>query len=205
MKKIVLATAVLALSAFSASAADLAVKAPPMAAPFAVYNWTGFYIGGNIGGGVASSDHLDPDCFTCADTKFQVPFGTVGVGVGYNFQFGHTVLGVEGDFNWASVDKTKLRALDDGSFEAGTTQFRMREFATLRARGGLAIDSTFVYVTAGVAFAHVQNTTLQGVAFSPFTLNMQASEDKWKAGLAVGGGVEFALSQNWTLKANTSI
>jgi outer membrane immunogenic protein len=202
MKKFALAVSILAISAIGASAADLAPRyakaAPPMAE--AVYNWTGFYVGVNGGGGMASSNHQDPDCFTCADTKFQQPFGTVGIGAGYNYQFGHTVLGIEGDYNWASVDKTKPWALDDGSSSAGTTQFKMREFATLRARGGLALDRTFLYVTAGLAFAHVQNTTLQGVAFTPFILSSQASEDKWKTGLAVGGGVEFALSQNWTLK-----
>jgi outer membrane immunogenic protein len=200
MKKILLsAIATVALSA-TAFAADLPVrnfKAAPLLEP--AYNWSGFYIGVNGGGGVAASDHLDPDCWTCADTKFQRGFGTIGLGGGYNYQFGHTVIGVEGDFNWANVDQTKLFALDDGS-DAGTTQFRMREFATLRARGGLALDRTFLYATAGLAFAHVQNTTLIGAAAVPVNIFAIASEDKWKTGLAAGGGVEFAVTGNWTVK-----
>ena len=197
MKRIFFAAFVAALTSVSANAADMAYKSAPMAE--AAYNWTGFYIGANGGGGIAGSDHLDPDCFTCASTKFQAAFGTVGVGGGYNYQFGHSVIGVEGDYNWASVDKTKFYALDDGN-SAGTTQFKMNEFATLRARGGLALDRTFIYATAGVAFAHVQNTTLLGSAAVPAVIRDQASEDKWKAGLAVGAGVEFAVTQNWTVK-----
>ena len=117
------------------------------------------------------------------------------------------MLGIEGDFNWANVDKTKPFALGQARIEealvaapilpanASATRFQMDEFATLRARGGLALDRTLLYATAGVAFAHIQNAT----QFATF--DAAASEDKWKTGLAVGAGVEFALSQNWTLKA----
>ena len=191
MKNLLSAALIVAATSVAANAADMSM--PYKAAPVAqsVYNWTGFYLGGTAGGGIANSDHLDPDCFSCTNTKFQEAFGMVGVGAGYNFQFGHTVLGIEGDYNWSSVDATKTIALDE--LLTGTTKFRMGEFATLRARGGLAIDRTFIYATAGVAFAHIQNTTtLDG---GPL-----AAEDKWKTGLAVGGGVEFALTQNWTLK-----
>jgi outer membrane immunogenic protein len=193
MKKLLSAAVLAAATSVSAHAADMAAmpyKAAPM--PQSAYSWTGLYIGGNAGGGIANSEHNDPDCFTCSNTKFQEAFGMVGIGAGYNYQFGYTVLGIEGDYNWANVDKTKSLALDDGT--GSTTQFRMSEFATLRARGGLALDRTLIYATAGVAFAHVQNTTVL------FGGEEQASEDKWKTGLAVGGGVEFALAQNWTLK-----
>src|SRR5882724_1254803 len=195
MKKLLLAAVIAAATSVSAQAADMATayKSVPMAQT--AYNWTGFYIGGNAGGGIANSEHLDPDCFDCVNTKFQEAFGMVGIGAGYNYQFGHTVLGIEGDYNWANVDKTKAFALGSGT--TGTTQFRMGEFATLRARGGLALDRTLIYATAGVAFGHVQNTTLLQ---SGGGLYASASEDKWKTGLAVGGGVEFALAQNWTLK-----
>jgi len=192
MKKLLLAAVIAAATSVSAQAADMATpyKSVPMAQT--AYDWTGFYIGGNAGGGIANSEHLDPDCFDCVNTKFQEAFGMVGIGAGYNYQFGHTVLGIEGDYNWANVDKTKAFALGSGT--TGTTQFRMSEFATLRARGGLALDRTLIYATAGVAFGHIQNTTTLPGGF------FQASEDKWKTGLAVGGGVEFALAQNWTLK-----
>jgi outer membrane immunogenic protein len=194
MKKL-LSAAIIAAAAtsVSANAADMSMSyKAPMAQT--AYSWTGFYIGGNAGGGIANSEHLDVDCFTCANTKFQEAFGTVGLGAGYNFQFGSTVLGIEGDYNWANVNKTSSIGGDNSLFRRGTTQFQMNEFATLRARGGLALDRTLIYATAGVAFGHVQNTTVLDGGF------IVASEDKWKTGLAVGGGVEFALTQNWTLK-----
>jgi outer membrane immunogenic protein len=142
-------------------------KAAPMQS---VYNWTGFYIGGNAGGGLANSEHLDADDFVASDTKFQEAFGTVGVGAGYNYQFGNTVLGIEGDYNWTNVDKTKDIAspvrFEDALIAAAavlpptnTTRFQMNEFATIRARAGLALDRTLVYATAGLAFGHIKNTT----------------------------------------------
>jgi len=212
MKNLFSAALILAATSMSANAADMSMPAPavpykavPM--PQSAYSWTGFYLGGNAGGGIANSEHLDPDDFSGANTKFQEPFGTVGLTAGYNYQFGHSVLGIEGDFNWANVDKTKLTGQDsffdsDDTISGASARFKMNEFATLRARGGLALDRTLIYATAGVAFAHIQNTSVFGTQGfdgtpAPFA---QASEDKWKTGLAVGGGVEFALTQNWSLK-----
>jgi outer membrane immunogenic protein len=195
MKKMLSAALFVAATSVSANAADLAYKAAPVAQ--SVYNWTGFYLGGTAGGGIANSDHTSPD-FSLPDAKFNEAFGTVGLTAGYNWQFGHTVLGIEGDYNWANVDKTKNLLLDDnidGDF--ASTRFRMSEFATLRARAGLALDRTLFYATAGAAFAHIRNTTTFSDTESGITA---ASEDKWKTGLAVGAGVEFALTQNWTLK-----
>ena len=192
MKALLSAALLAAATSVAANAADMSM--PYKAAPVAqsVYNWTGFYLGGTAGGGIANSEHLDPDCRFCADTKFQEAFGAVGLTAGYNYQFGHTVLGVEGDFNWATVDKTTQ--FENGN-QTGSTSFKMDQFATLRARAGLAFDQTLIYATAGLAFAHVANTTSFGD-----TTFAQASENKWKTGLAVGAGLEFALSHNWTLK-----
>ena len=201
VKKILFAAAIAASSAALASmpahAADLAYKSAPMMQ--AAYNWTGFYVGLNGGGGMASSDHLDPDEGFAANTRFQQAFGTVGAQAGYNYQIGSSVIGLEGDYNWVGLDKTKLFSLADVS--GSTANFKFSEFGTLRARGGLALDRTLLYVTAGVAFAHIQNND----AFGAFDgqdkpVTVVVSEDKWKAGLAVGTGVEFALSQNWSVK-----
>ena len=197
MKALLSAALLVAATSVAANAADMSM--PYKAAPVAqsVYDWTGFYLGGTAGGGIANSSHLDPDDIIAANTKFQEGFGTVGLTAGYNWQIGHTVLSIEGDYNWANVDKTKPFALDVGDATGNaTTQFKMNEFATLRARAGLALDRTLIYATAGLAFAHVHNTTNVPDVEETFV----ASENKWKAGLAVGAGVEFAIAQNWTLK-----
>ena len=192
MKTLLSAALLVAATSVAANAADMSM--PYKAAPVAqsVSNWTGFYLGGTAGGGIANSSHLDADGFESANTKFQEAFGAVGLTAGYNYQLGHTVLGVEGDFNWATVDTTTPFV---NNRSEGTTSFKMDQFATLRARAGLAFEQTLIYATAGLAFAHVQNTT----AFGDDTF-AQASESKWKTGLAVGAGLEFALSHNWTLR-----
>jgi outer membrane immunogenic protein len=197
MKKILSAALIVAATSVAANAADMSM--PYKAAPVAqsLYNWTGFYLGGTAGGGIANSDHTSPD-FASPPAKFNETFGMVGLTAGYNWQFGHTVLGIEGDYNWANVDTTKDILLGGGSDnDFATSRFRMSEFATLRARGGLAFDRTLIYATAGAAFAHIRNTTTLSNSESGISV---ASEDKWKTGLAVGAGVEFALTQNWTLK-----
>jgi outer membrane immunogenic protein len=193
MKKMLSAALLVAATSVSANAADLAYKAAPVAQ--SIYNWTGFYLGGTAGGGIANSDHLNRDLFEdeTGSTKFQEAFGTVGLTAGYNWQFGHTVLGIEGDYNWANVDKTQTFSNDEES--GSSTRFKMDQFATLRGRAGLAFDQTLIYATAGVAWAHVQNTT----SFGDPTF-AQASESQWKTGLAVGAGLEFALTHNWSLK-----
>jgi outer membrane immunogenic protein len=194
MKTLLSAALLVAATSVSANAADMSM--PYKAAPVAqsVYNWTGFYLGGTAGGGIANSSHLDPDDFDATNTKFQEGFGTVGLTAGYNWQFGHTVLGIEGDFNWASVDKTNVISNDDD--RGSTSRFKMDQFATIRGRAGLALDQTLIYATAGLAFAHIHNTTTLADP-TPFA---QADENKWKTGLAVGAGVEFALTHNWSLK-----
>lgn len=199
MKTLLSAALLVAATSVAANAADLNYKAAPMAQ--SVYNWTGFYLGGTAGGGIANSEHLDRDAFDGSDlgnTKFQEGFGTVGLTAGYNWQFGHTVLGIEGDYNFANAGKTQDIANDE--FFGSTTRFRMDQYATLRARAGLALDQTFIYATGGVAFAHIHNTTSitgDGPGSTPFA---QADESKWKTGLAVGAGVEVALTHNWSLK-----
>src|SRR5581483_488562 len=101
MKTLLSAALIVAATSVAANAADMSM--PYKAAPELVYNWTGFYLGGTAGGGIADSEHIDPDCLSCGDTKFRDAFGTVGLTAGYNFQFSHTVLGIEGDFNWANI------------------------------------------------------------------------------------------------------
>jgi outer membrane immunogenic protein len=143
--------AIVALSATPALAADMAVKAPPaIAAPVA--SWAGFYIGGNAGGGIALADVFDPDCFFCNDSSLHGGFAEVGGQAGYNWQFGHAVVGVEGDLNWQSFRRST------GVIETDEiTKARLDAFASLRLRAGLAFDRTFAYVTFGPAAARANS------------------------------------------------
>src|SRR3982074_1401520 len=97
MKKVLLfaATVLAALATAPAGAADLPVKAT---VPATVWSWTGFYVGGNAAGGVAST-HLDAPCFYCPSAPPTPVFFAGGVQAGYNYQFRNGLVGIEADVN----------------------------------------------------------------------------------------------------------
>jgi outer membrane immunogenic protein len=167
----------------AASAADIArpPPPPPTKAPVLVpaYNWTGFYLGinGGYGFGRSTWDGLP--------ASFDVKGGMVGGQLGYNWQFGQFVYGVEGDGDWTDLRGTANRA--DCNVECQT---RNDFLATARGRLGIAADRWLPYVTGGLAVGDIKATVpgLTGV-------------DKTNSGWTAGGGLEFALSGNWTAKA----
>src|SRR5690348_10241423 len=101
MKRVVFAFVALAATTAPAAAADLARRAPYYPAPAPVYapvfNWTGFYIGINGGGGFGSSN------WDSTGSR-NVSGGLIGGTVGYNYQFGQVVVGIEGDIDWSGID-----------------------------------------------------------------------------------------------------
>jgi outer membrane immunogenic protein len=160
MKKTLLASvALLSLSA-AASAADLpSRRAPaPVVAALPVFTWTGLYVGANAGYGWSVDDTAT---INGATVDLGEANGFVGGGqVGFNYQIGAFVVGVEGDLQWANFgDDTS-----DGWF------------GTARARAGVAFDRALVYATGGFAFADNTN------------------------GWSVGGGVEYAFTNNLSAK-----
>src|SRR5947209_4434645 len=101
MKQLVGSTLALTLFATSAMAADLAVRAPARyVAPVSVYNWTGFYVGIEGGGGWGVARQTDPLGF---NTGYNVSGGLVGGTLGYNWQINRLVLGLEADEAWANI------------------------------------------------------------------------------------------------------
>jgi len=87
-----------------AKAADLPVRAPAYVAP--VFSWTGFYIGGNIGGAWAQRDVTDSVLGLNFDNGTSNGVFIGGGQIGGNYQVGNFVRGVEGDFDWAANNKT---------------------------------------------------------------------------------------------------
>jgi len=173
----------------SAQAADL----PPMRAPApmtpvayapAVYNWTGFYIGGNIGGGFANSSWSDP--FTGANNTFSKG-GFIGGGqIGYNQQYNWLVFGVEGDFDWTGLSGSGTDSIGD----AISTKTEWTSTAT--GRIGAAFDRLLVYGKGGVAFAHDHSTVA--------LIGSTASESLTRTGWTAGAGLEYAIDRNWSAK-----
>src|ERR1700730_11726270 len=100
MKRVIVACVGVLAAAGSAMAADvLPSYQPRYQTPFSVYNWTGFYVGINGGGGWGRSqwDGID---------RFDVSGGLIGGTVGYNWQFGQAAFGVEGDIDWSDIRGT---------------------------------------------------------------------------------------------------
>jgi opacity protein-like surface antigen len=201
VKKLALAAAAASvLFAGAASAADLApgyAKAPPLAAP----SWTGFYIGGNFGGGSDTAAINDNACFFCGDATVNKGFVTGGGQIGYNYQFGSGVVGIEADVNANSTKHNVILGADDG--EALNTAFKSDISGSIRGRGGLAISNTLLYVTGGAAWANVK---LSGVGVNPNTglafSNADTANSSTTAwGTVIGAGVDFALSPNWSVGA----
>jgi outer membrane immunogenic protein len=177
MKRILRACmAVGALAGFigSAIAADLPRQAPIYKAPAymaPVFNWTGAYIGINGGGGWGRSDYN-------GSNKYDVSGGLIGATIGYNWQFGTWVVGLEGDADWASIK---------GSGNASDTKNNF--LSTIRGRVGYSFDRFLPYVTGGLAVGNLKANDNRGF-----------SADQTNAGWTVGAGVEFAFAPQWTAK-----
>ncbi len=140
----------------SAAAADLPVRpapapmAPVAYAPAAIYNWTGLYIGGQLGAGFGNSSWTDP--FTGAKNNFNSGAGFLGgAQVGGNLQFNMLVVGVEGDFNWSSLKASGTNSIGNA------INSNVNWTSTVTGRVGAAFDRLLVYGKGGVAFAQDQN------------------------------------------------
>jgi opacity protein-like surface antigen len=202
-----------------------APRAQPVKAPaLSVYSWTGFYIGGNAGA-VASipsgtSDFLDsaavppfssyPEQFSSANSSFLGGFQA-----GYNWQVDpRWVVGVEADWDWTrtrynfcrQTDVTSSACIDDGSgFESIGS--RTNWLGTARARAGVTLDGILLYGTGGAAWGRVVTTLSQSclvsgcgsVSLLPLAASSTSTTDKM--GWVAGVGAEYALSTNWSAKA----
>jgi outer membrane immunogenic protein len=187
----------------TASAADMVrpvYKAPVAPAPMPT--WTGFYVGVNAGGAVATG-HLDfgiagGPVFATIDNSLK---GVIGGGqAGYNWQSGAFLLGVEADFQGSSL-KGSLNAPCAVAFcvPAGLSASYSQSipwFGTARARIGYAQDSWLIYATGGYAYANLETnaTATAGPLIASFNTN------EIRSGWTAGAGIEVALASNWSAK-----
>jgi outer membrane immunogenic protein len=207
MKRLLLASAAVAAFAAPAFAADLpAAPYYPTKAPayVAAYNWSGFYLGVNLGGGWARNT-VGETFFTGATTNgLNTATGTIngvigGGQIGYNWQSGNLLFGLEADVDGSGQSGTLNSALTvapNGIAGADSISIRVNSFGTARGRVGFAADRWLWYVTGGFAW---QNVSF-GETFTPTggTLVGVNGASSTRAGYSVGGGVETALWGNWT-------
>ena len=213
MKRFVLAALCGTALVSAADAADLAARAPMYTkAPVAqVYDWTGFYIGGNVGyahSHMSASDQSfsaisGAGTLALPDSSSNSNGFTGGGQIGYNYQIGQTVLGVEGDFNYIGAKANNIYAINLTPVSSVNASDSLKSdwFATVRGRVGYSFGAFMPYITGGVAFMHTKaevsiNDVLVGVG--PATYD--ASQSKTLVGYAVGVGGEYALDKNWSIR-----
>lgn len=168
----------------SAQAADLPRRAAPAYAPMAVpvFTWTGFYGGINGGWGFGSFQGRGPAL------PSDPSGGLIGGTVGYNYQMGNFVFGLEGDLDYAAVNATTVYA---GPL---TTKSGLTLQDTIRGRVGYAMDRAMFYATGGYAGGNV-HTTIYDVPGKYFN-----AQTNYLNGWALGAGVEYALQPNISAK-----
>jgi outer membrane immunogenic protein len=169
------------------------VKArPPMVAP--ALSWTGPYLGINAGAAWLRTDFDAHDAlsvpFTESARARNVGF-TIGGTAGYNWQLQNFLLGVEGDFNWADVKASGATHYTGGGNNPFTSE--ISSLATVRARAGfLVTPSLLVYATGGYAAGRIKQSSTDFGGFAA---------DSTRSGWTAGGGGEYRLTPNWTVKA----
>jgi outer membrane immunogenic protein len=183
-----------AFAAAPAIAADLPMKAPP-APPPVLFSWTGFYIGANIGGKWATFDHeVTGPATTVSFTGDTRSSWIAGGQLGYNWQSGAWVFGVEGDIDAQNFSRTRVIGTAIGPFIPGdffTAESKWQ--ASLRGRIGYAAwDRSLLYVTGGVAWTNIKGT-VGLVGLGTFT------GDRTITGGTVGLGYEYAFTNNVSL------
>jgi outer membrane immunogenic protein len=220
------ATATLATSA--ALAADLpsrrAAPAPYAAVP--AFTWTGFYVGVNAGAAFdtdsSRSISYGPDFGTTFNDATIAGFNrsndeagfTGGGQVGYNRQLGSWVVGLEADFNFVDLkDRRSGRFVGIGTSPAGADEDErlsgrrsVEWFGTVRGRlGFLPTERLMIYGTGGLAYGEVKTrATMRYInilpGFPDIDLTYAGSRSDIRVGYAVGGGLEYAITQNVSIK-----
>jgi outer membrane immunogenic protein len=191
--------ALIALGTTAAGAADLAVKAPPPPPP--VFSWTGFYIGANIGGAWARNNWTDTLFLTNFNNDGNNGVFIGGGQIGGNYQIGSFVIGAEWDFDWAANNNhTNAVVIPAGAIVVTNND---RWITTVAARFGWAFDQWLAYGKAGGGWVGNNNPTVTntttGVSLSTcgnFTTNCSNNNSGW----LLGAGLEYAVTNNWTVK-----
>ena len=188
------AAAGLALSAVSAQAADIPRPVYKAAPVVMAYNWSGFYIGGNLGYG--SGDLNATAWGTEASASVDGWFG--GGQIGWNWQAVGSpwVWGFEVDSQWANIGKDRTLTGNLIGNATATASYNVDYFGTARLRLGYAWDRAMFYTTGGLAWG----TQSIGVDAAVNGLTGSAEASNSHLGWTVGAGLEWALLDNWTAK-----
>jgi outer membrane immunogenic protein len=212
MKRLATGAIAVALIGTRAVAADMGIPSrsyyPPV--PPAIYDWTGIYVGGHIGGGIlvdsVSQNGVSPGGFNFVNTGNLNPAGVIGGGqVGANYEFVPWVVGVEGSWTDSGINGNTLIGCT-GPCAIGTTAIAQERFtsqaqwfAAVTGRFGYAANDWLFYGKAGGAWMDVRYTEDLLTVGAPITALTQVITDT-RTGFTVGAGIEFGLVENLTGK-----
>ena len=179
-------------AAAPASAADMAVKAPPPAPLPMIYSWSGFYIGANGGWGqshncwdfVPVAGAIIPN--GCTDQSG----GVIGGQFGYRWQANQFVFGLEAQGDWADINSTHVSFL----FPAFATQVKVDGIGLFTGQVGYAWNNALLYVKGGAAVTSNRFDILTAVGGANLA---SASSTRW--GGTVGVGFEYGFTPNWSV------
>lgn len=219
MKKLFCAFVLAGVTAVAAHAADIPTKAPFYEAPPA-YIWSGFYLGGNVGGALQRLDNslsitndpangffgsaAIPGVNASGSPELNASNVTLGGQFGFNKQVQNIVYGAEVDFNWLNLKKdaggTFVFATNNAPYVL-TTSEKAQWLFTARPRLGWAADRLLFYVTGGLAVTKIKFGQAYGEPALDFAVRDVAPATKTKIGWTAGLGGEWALRSAWTVKA----
>jgi outer membrane immunogenic protein len=195
------AAAIIAMASGTAMAADMRpapapapVYKAPMVPPF---SWTGFYIGGNLGAAWTNTNITEANFGLTFNNGNNAVF-VAGGQVGFNYQVGSVVFGVEGDFDWAANNNNTTVAVIGPLGHSFTASANDRWMATLAGRLGYAFDRWMIYAKGGGGWVGANGFTVTDIT-TGFTATPGNSSTV--TGWLVGGGFEWAFANNWSFRA----
>jgi len=205
VKKLVLGiVAAIGLSTV-AQAADMVIPPRPVAAIATIYNWSGLYVGAHGGGAWGKSNWyntasdaafgLYPDLIPGDRTAHNISGWLAGGQLGYNFQSGSLVYGLELSGSAAGIKGSSISQPGPFSFQDDVFTTKITSLFLASARLGYAADNFLLYVKGGYAGAHVKTSA---VDIGPPTTG-SGYDQRWHSGWNVGAGVEFGFTPNWSL------
>jgi outer membrane immunogenic protein len=205
--RLAVALGVLSVSSAAAMAADLSLPPRPYAPyapayyrPAVVFDWTGFYVGLSAGGGFGLGG-IDSNVASVASARFDTqPSGFIGGGqIGYNYQMGGFVWGVEADFSGANIQGSDSKTVTLSTVTiAGTGNQKLDFLGTLRGRVGVVpFTPLLIYATGGLAYGSADATLSETCSCGP-TATVSTSSNRW--GWTAGGGIEWMFAPHWSLK-----
>jgi outer membrane immunogenic protein len=208
MKKAIIAAITILLREIAvdgaASAADIPIKSMPPV--IRLYNWTGFYVGAQIGALWSGGDSRWDPSFGANTITQNLKDNSFAGGfqAGYNYTFApNWVAGVEADWSWTnnkSSGTTNWTLLGTSTPTPGFTILsrKIDWLSTVRGRVGYTVTpQILLYATGGFAFANIK---YDAIASNTFNYSPTASLNAVKTGYSLGGGLEYALSNNWLLR-----